>query len=39
MSSYDQRNKNRRGLVIFLLVVVAFIAVAAFAQKSDQLAS
>lgn len=36
MSSYDQPNKNRRGLVVFLLVIVAFIAVAAFTQKSDQ---
>ena len=36
MSSYDQPNKNRRGLVVFLLVIVAFIAVAAFNQKTDQ---
>ena len=36
MSSYDQPNKNRRGLVVFLLVIVAFIAVAAFTQKTDQ---
>lgn len=36
MSSNDQPNKNRRGLVVFLLVIVAFIAVAAFNQKTDQ---
>ncbi|MCJ0895971.1 hypothetical protein MTX38_02805 [Rhodococcus sp. ARC_M13] len=36
MSSYDQPNKNRRGLVVFLLVITAFIAVAAFTQKGDQ---
>lgn len=36
MISYDQPNKNRRGLVVLLLVTVAFIAVAAFFQKTDQ---
>ncbi|PBC40502.1 hypothetical protein CJ178_01775 [Rhodococcus sp. ACPA4] len=36
MSSYDQPNKNRRRLVVFLLVIVAFIAVASFTQKGDQ---
>jgi len=36
MSSNDQPNKNRRGLVVFLLVIVAFIAVATFTQKSDK---
>ena len=42
MSSYDQPNKNRRGLVVFLPLIVASVAsvasvaVAAFNQKTDQ---